>query len=80
MKVFTVTSNGLKVWDSIKKFESENRWCDPVFIRVCTTKELINYEFPYQSGMIIHSDEEIKAENILHEQYLKYIKASNGNK
>tara|TARA_R110000782_G_scaffold164160_1_gene256172 strand:- start:1057 stop:1323 length:267 start_codon:yes stop_codon:yes gene_type:complete len=75
MKVFaTVSNNGdvrLCEWTSKKAFEVNQSWIDPKFINVATTEDLNDYNFPYEKGAIIYSDEQIASQNLLHKKYME---------
>lgn len=53
-------------------FELSESWIDPKWIRIATTKDLAAYEFPYEKGMVVYTEEQIAAWNKLHEAYKKH--------
>ena len=76
MKVYATKLNSdgdviLIEWASKKVFESGHSWVDPQFISVATTSDLDVYEFPYEKGMVVYSQDQIDSHNLLNAQYKK---------
>lgn len=73
MKVYaTVKQEGevkLLSFSSQKAFMAEHSWIDPQFISIALSSDLELYEFPYEGGMIVVTQDQIDSHNLLHKQY-----------
>lgn len=74
MKVYTTEEREgtvvLTVYKSMKAFTSENKWCDPKFINVATTKDLDGFEFANEKSMIVYTDIENESRLMLRDIFL----------
>ena len=75
MKVYAIEKapigNGVALitFPSKKAFEATESWVDERWVRVATSNDLGAYELPYSGSMIVMSDEQIAAHNLLHRIY-----------
>lgn len=76
MKVYAVSAGGLKIFDSIKQFESLESWIDEKWMFIATTKDFkdpsLFWEFPLERGYIVYTDEQAEAHDLIHQEYLKW--------
>lgn len=77
MKVYATVKNDkgdivLKEWQSAKAFLVSDRWCDPKFINIATTKDLKGYEFYPSSeskSFIVYTPAQIKSHELLYYKF-----------
>ena len=74
MRVYTI-DNGLQleIHASMKAFEAQagpSGWINPKYLHVVNTDHLKEfYDHPWEQGIIVYSDKEIRAHNILHGEF-----------
>jgi hypothetical protein len=72
MKVYATTKIlgevTLLEWASKKAFQDAHGWCDPEFINIATSVDLVNYEFN-EPTMIVYSEDQKASKTILHNLY-----------
>ena len=74
MKVFTIDQScELTIFKNTTEFLkscNDKGWCDPKYMIVANTNDIKEfYCEPYVKGMIVHTEKEIKAHNMLHDEF-----------